>query len=479
MDAAEAAAAGLARQAELLRSRELSPRELTQACLDRIAGLDPHLGAFRTVHAERALAEADDAERALASGHGAGGERPLLGVPLAIKDDTDEAGEVTTFGTRAHGGPAREDAEVVRRLRAAGAIPIGRTRVPELVIWPFTESATFGVTRNPWDPARTPGGSSGGSAAAVAAGMVGGALGSDGAGSIRIPASCCGVFGLKPQRDRVPLAPHHDSHGGWHGCAVYGPITPTVRDAALFLDATAAEPPARSFVDAASAAPGRLRIAVSFKRPPGLTSLLGRLNPEVRRKTEETATVLRSLGHQVVERDPDWGTVMNNLSMRYVRGIHDDAAAMPRPERLERRTRGVVRLGGLVPTRVLARERAREAEHAARIGELFRDHDVLLTPVLTAPPIEIGRWEGHGALRTLAGAAAFASYTPPWNATGHPAASVPAGLSSDGLPIGVQLVGRPHDEATLLSLAAQLEAERPWNGRLPAVESSGRHEAAR
>src|SRR3954468_5798932 len=199
--AADPVFAGLARQAELIAAGEISSQELVGACLERIARLDPLLNAFRIVLAERALAEAAQAD----GRRGSGDHRPLLGVPVAIKDDTDVAGELTTHGTSAYGAPAAEDAEVVRRLRAAGAVIVGKTNVPELEITPFTESPTFGATRNPWDLNRTPGGSSGGSAAATAAGLVGGALGSDGGGSIRIPAGCCGLFGLKPQRDRVPM----------------------------------------------------------------------------------------------------------------------------------------------------------------------------------------------------------------------------------------------------------------------------------
>ena len=464
MDARELVAAGIARQAALISRREVSPRELVQACLDRIDAIDPGLRAFRTVYGEQALAEAGAAERALADG---GAEaRPLLGIPVAIKDDTDVAGDVTAYGTRAHGGPAARDAEVVARFRAAGAIPIGKTNVPELIIWPFTESSTFGVTRNPWNGERSPGGSSGGSAAAVAGGLVGGALGSDGAGSIRIPASCCGIFGLKPGPGLIPLQPHEDHAGGWHGLGVYGPLAPTVADAGLFLDTTAGG--GGAFARAAASRPARLRIAVSTKLPPGMPAMLGRLHPEVRAATEATADALRSLGHRVAERDPDYGTVMNNLSVRFLRGIADTAASLPRPDLLERRTRATVRIGRAIHPAVLARERSAERRYAARLDRIFDDHDALLTPVLTTPPAEVGRWEGRGALAMLAGISAYAAYPPPWSATGQPAASVPAGLSSEGLPIGVQLVGRPGAEATLLSLSAELEAERSWSQRLPA-----------
>src|SRR5947207_1348310 len=229
MDASELAYAGIARQAELIAAGELSARELLDVYLARIERFDPLLNAFRVVFAERARLEADQAD----ARRRAGETRPLLGVPVAIKDDIDVAGEVTAWGTNAHGPPAQADAEVVRRLREAGAVIIGKTNVPELTIWPFTESATFGVTRNPWNRQRAPGGSSGGSAAAVAAGLVGAALGSDGAGSIRIPSAWCGLFGLKPQRGRVSVAPRSRA---WHGLSVNGVITRVVADTALFHD---------------------------------------------------------------------------------------------------------------------------------------------------------------------------------------------------------------------------------------------------
>ncbi|HWX75733.1 MAG TPA: amidase family protein, partial [Solirubrobacteraceae bacterium] len=305
--------------------------------LERIERLDPQLNAFRVVFAERAQREAEDAD----TRRGAEPRPPLLGVPIAVKDDIDVGGEVTAWGTNAHGGPAAADAEVVKRLRDAGAVVIGKTNVPELTIWPFTESATFGVTRNPWDPQRAPGGSSGGSAAAVAAGLVGAALGSDGAGSIRIPASWCGVFGLKPQRDRVPVAPRV---APWYGLSVNGVLTRDAGDTALFLDAVRDLDGEAGFAAAAARAPARLRIAVSKRIPPGV---LARLDGDCARALEDTAELLRSLGHEVTEADPEYGPdVFAALLPRYLRGIHDDAATMAHPERLERRTRGMARLSG-------------------------------------------------------------------------------------------------------------------------------------
>jgi amidase len=450
VDAVDLAFADIARQAELIRSGEVSARELTEVYLERISRHDPRINAFRIVFAERALAEADQAD----ARRRAGEERPLLGVPIAIKDDCDVAGEVTAFGTNAFDGPAPADAEVVRRLRGAGAVILGKTNVPELVFLPFTESPTWGVTRNPWDLDRTPGGSSGGSAAAVAAGLVGAALGSDGAGSIRIPAACCGLPGLKPQRGRVPTAPRIEP---FNGLSVPGPLTRTVYDAALLLDAVKDGGP--SLVAAAASPVERLRVAVTYKVPvPAL-----RLAPEQRRAVEDTVELLRELGHDVVERDPEYVPATTAaVAARYLRGIHEQARFVPRPERLTRRTRGYVRMGAAVRPAALARARAAEASDAAHLNRPLEQADVLLTPMFTRRPPRVGEYEGRSAVRTFNGTARFVPFCAAWNHTGQPAIAVPAGHSPDGFPLAVQLVGRPDDESTLLRLAAQLEARRGW-----------------
>lgn len=467
MDAADLAYAGAARQAELIRAGEVSARELVEMTLERIERVEPEINAYRVVIGERALVEASRADRRRAAGE----DLPLCGVPVAIKDNVQVAGEVTTHGTAAYDPrPAADDAEMVKRLRRAGAVVIGKTNMPEMAIIGDTESPTWGATRNPWDTDRSPGGSSGGSAAAVAAGLAGAGQASDGAGSIRIPAASCGLFGLKPQRGRVSLAPD-PKH--WHGLSAAGALTRTVADNALFLDvvsgsvpgdAHCAPAPRRPFAEAARDLPPKLRIALS-RRP----LVPSRLDGEVRRALEGTAEMLRSLGHDVRERSPALNEVGLAFMPRFLKGIQDEAQAMPRPQRLQRRTRGFSNLGNAIPGAALRLALRDEARHAARINRLFDDFDVLLTPTTAAPPVRSGQWEGLGALRTLDGMGRAYPYTAVWNLTGQPAASVPAGFIAEGLPLAVQLVGRPDDEDTLFSLAAQMEAERPWADRRPPV----------
>jgi amidase len=457
MDREDLAFAGLARHADMIAAGDVSSRALTELFLSRIARLDPLLNAFRVVFREQALAQADQAD----GRRGAGERRPLLGVPVAIKDDVDVAGEITAYGCDADTAPAAADAEVVARLRSAGAVILGKTHVPELMATPFTESPTFGVTRNPWDPHRTSGGSSGGSATAVAAGLASAALGSDGAGSVRIPAACCALFGLKPQRGRIPTAPEVEPH---RGLAVYGPLTRTVADAARFTDAV--KDGGASLAEAAATPPGRLRIAVSTGLPP-----IGvRPDAEQLGAVETVSEVLRGLGHEVTPRELDWGmTIGNRVLARFVRGVGDTAVSVGHRERLSRRARGLARIGLSIPVRVADGAAAEAAADAERLNRVFDYADVVLTPMFTRRPPRVREYDGRRGASTLVRMVRFAPYAGAFNHTGQPAVSVPAGFTEDGFPLGVQLVGPPDAEARLVSLSAQLEQALDWPAHRPAV----------
>jgi amidase len=450
-DTHDVAFAGAARQAELLRGREIGARELLEQHLSRIERLDPILNAFRVVDREGARAQADEAQRRLDAAESA----PLLGVPVAVKDNLDVAGHETRHGLGETRAPAGADAEAVRRLRAAGAVILGKTHLPELAMWGhMTESRTSGPTRNPWNPERSPGGSTGGGAAAVAAGLAPLALGTDGGGSIRIPAAACGLFGLKPQRDRIPFPEH------WYGLTVVGGMGREVADVALLTDALAGT----QLAAGARREPGRLRVAVSLK-----PILPVRPKPPARKAVEQTAELLRSLGHDVRERDPRYPLMLPLIMPRYLGGVARELADIG--GEVEPRTRRMAFVGRRLSGRRLRRALEREPAVAARIQELFEEHDVLLTPVTAAQPAAADRWAGKGAYSTFDGGRPYVCYTAVWNYTGQPAAAVPAGFDEEGMPVGVQLVGRPGAEETLVSLAAQIESARPWAGRRPPLES--------
>jgi amidase len=438
--------------AAAVRAGRAAPTEVLEEHLERIAALDGRLGAFRLLRTEEARAEA----RAL-EGRDDLGRLPLAGVPVAVKDNIDLAGCPTRNGSAATGPePAPADDELVRRLREAGALLVGKTNVPELGLWPFTESEAFGASRNPWSLDHTPGGSSGGSAAAVASAMVPVALAADGGGSIRMPASNCGLVGIKPGSGAVPFP-----SGGvstWSGMSEFGPLATTVADLGLVLDVLTGGDAYRRV-----APPDRpLRVGVSAR--PGAVGV--KVHPQVRAAMEATAEALAEAGHQVATVDPPW---RNGDAAPFLRrvfsGCAEDADRLPAGA-LERRTRAEARLGRLLrrarpapsgpPGRVLARYRA-----------WFGDHDVLLSPTLAQPPLRVGAYQGKGLARTLLGLTAYMPFTPPFNLVGFPAASVPAGTSADGLPLGVQLAAAPGGEALVLSLARQLETLRPWPRHAP------------
>jgi len=456
--------AGPGELAELVGSRQAHPRELVELYLRRIEALDPRLNAFRTTMAEEALAAAEDA-----GAH----DGLLAGVPVAVKDEMAVAGQALTRGSRSYGPSEPADSEIVRRLRAAGAISIGITNVPEMMIWPWTASDANGITRNPWDPSRTPGGSSGGSAAAVAAGMVPAATAADGGGSIRIPAACCGLVGMKPTRGRVSLMPVTRA---WFGLSGDGALARTVKDSALLLDAIHGPAPGDvdhappfdgAYREAAERPPGKLRIALSRKLPPGV---IVRLSDDQRGAWERTGQLLEGLGHEVVQRDPSYGTLAVDFTQVWMRAVYEESRVVPDVTKLEPLTRQTAALGRrVVPPWRRDRLLAKRAKTTAAVLKLWDEIDVLLTPGMadTAGPAE-GAY-GRSFPVAFDRAARTVAWFPAFNSTGQPAITIPAGFGFDGLPLSVQLVGRPGAEDLLYSLAGQLEAARPWADRLPSL----------
>jgi amidase len=441
-----------AETADAVRRGALSAVAAVEAALDRIGEHDATIGAFQVVRAERARAEAAridaDPDR---------GSLPLAGVPIAIKDNVPVAGEPMRIGSAATDPtPQTTDHEVVRRLRAAGAVVVGLTRVPELCVFGATDSV-YGVTRNPWDLERTPGGSSGGSAASVAAAMVPVAHGNDGMGSIRIPAACCGLVGVKPTLGTVPA---ELGNGSWFNMAENGPITTTVADAALMLSAMAARP---ELAAAADAPVDPLRVAISVKAPAPFTPV----DPHFVAATRATGDLLADLGHRVREDEPSYptGTALAALA-RWFAGAELDARLVADRSQLEPRVGRHAAMGRIALRMRAVRPASRDAWR--RTAERFlSEHDILVTPGLAQLPIAAERWGERGWLTSVAANARYAPFAAPWNLAGWPAMVIPAGLHPNGMPLSVQLVGRPGSEALLLSVAAQLERVRPWPRTAP------------
>ena len=435
-----------------------TPEEQVERSLSAIARDDPRLNAFSVVLADRARERA----RAL-SGDPDRSHGSLHGVPIAVKEELDVAGCVTTFGGRGNSTPVARDGEVVRRLRAAGAVVVGKTRRSEFGAWPYTETGAHGPTRNPWRTSFSAGGSSGGSAAAVASGMVPVARGGDGGGSIRVPAAYCGLFGLKPQRGRVTQAPHPHL---WWALGTTGPLTRTVLDSAIVYDVIRGHLPvdrwqageAGSFTDAARRAPARLRVGWSVESPTrGI-----RPHADHVAAVRDTARLLSDLGHEVREVDPHYPDITTAFVPQFLGGIRSEADQVEHYDRLERRTRETYRLGTWVTPKVLQAALRRTERVSNRAGRVFQDVDVLLTPVVAHRPPRLGVLSRTGSLRASLRSLPAVAYTAVWNVAGNPACSVPSGTGSDGLPVGVQLVGRTDGEETLFSLAAQIERTRPW-----------------
>jgi amidase len=448
-------------QARLVRAGELSARELVEASLRRIERLNPQLNAFVAVCGERALTEADAVQP--------GDPRSLCGVPLGIKDLLSAtAGLPTSEGSSAFGDwVADHDSAHVRRLRQAGAIVVGKTNTPELGLRPVTENLRFGATRNPWNPRLSAGGSSGGSAAAVASGMLALADGSDLGGSIRIPASCCGLVGLKASLGRVSIGPDFGDLAA--GMPSDGVLTRTVMDTAVALDAMAgyepgdrhgAPDPAQSFAEAARSRPGRLAVHLCLTAPLGVP-----VDDEPAAAARRAAEALAMLGHEVREATPDWhDESFASDWATYTTGVAQHLLRVV--ERLHGRPADCEALEPATRRWLLDSEAVRLVDHleagerlwafARRLLRSWREDEILVTPTLTRLPAEVG------ALHSRAGvtddATRFSALVRPWNVTGQPAISLPLHSPSDGVPIGVQLVGPPGRDDLVIAVAAQLEA---------------------
>jgi amidase len=456
-----------------IRDRSVSPRDVVEACVRRIEAIDPQLGAFIELDAERALAEADAVEP--------GDQRPFAGVPIAVKANTAVAGLCMNFASAFLAGHRpTHSAYLVRRLREAGFVVVGTTNMSEFGILPTTESRHTGPARNPWDTGRTPGGSSGGSAAAVAAGLVPIAHGNDGGGSLRIPAACCGLVGLKTSRGRISRGPDlGDSFLGADGV-----LTRTVAETALLLDvlsgyepgdATWAPRPAEPYTLAMRRDPGRLRIAMTLDNALGVEC-----DPEVVRGVHEAAAVLRELGHEVEEASP---SLPDHDSLEIFIDVFGPQVSLgiafgemlagrpPEEDELEPLSRAVMERARALPATGYLTALAQLQALARHTVAFFADYDLLLTPLLATRPLPIGELHGCGEepMEDLRRSGRFAPYTALFNVTGQPAISIPMGFGEDGLPTAVQLVGHPLGEETLLQVAARLEIARPWAAHRPAI----------
>lgn len=446
----------------------MTAQELVQRSLQAIEVSQPTLNAFRVVLTESALADAAAADRRRAAGDTA----PLLGIPIAVKDDVDVAGVPTAFGTEGHIRPATHDAEVVRRLKAAGAVIVGKTNTCELGQWPFTSGPGFGHTRNPWSRRHTPGGSSGGSAAAVAAGLVTAAIGSDGAGSVRIPAAWTHLVGIKPQRGRISTWPLPEA---FNGITVNGVLARTVADAALVLDAASGnvegdrhQPRPVTVSDYLGIAPGPLNIALSTRFP--FTGFRAKLHPEILAATQMVGKQLELLGHTVVTGNPDYGLRLSwNFLARSTSGLVELRERLGDDITLDRRTMSNLRTGHVLGQAILRSARRREAADQRRVGSIFDIVDVVLAPSTAQPPPLARAFDRLGSFRTDRAMIAACPVAWPWNVLGWPSINVPAGFTSEGLPIGVQLMGPANSEGMLISLAAELEAVCGWATKQPKV----------
>jgi amidase len=467
----------VAELAELVRSGELAARELVELSLRRIAELDPTINAFTHVASESALAIAGEI--------GPGDPRPFAGVPIAIKDNRPVEGMPLTMGSDIFGDLVpRHDAHLVRRIREAGFVIVGKTSLPEVGLLPTTEPRRFGASRNPWDLERTPGGSSGGAAAAVAAGMVPVAHGNDGGGSIRIPAACCGLVGLKPARGRVSVGPD----AGDSFLVSDGVLTHTVSETAQLLDvlagyeigdATWAPPAHRAFAESATRPPGRGRIALALNPPiPGAA-----VDPISERAARDAAALAESLGHAVEEITPPWSgpellpdftRLFGPLAALTVSLGGRLAGREPEPNDVEPLTWELYERARHHDSIEFLAAQSRMQSAARMLVEFLSPYDAVITPALAQRPLPTGEVHGRGPdpWDHFRRSGLFTPFTAICNVTGLPAMSLPLYQGEDGLPVGVHAIGRPAGEAPLLALAAQLEEALPWSARRPSLAAS-------
>jgi len=459
--------------ANLVKKKEVQTSELVAVARERIEKLNPLLNAVVTTMYE-------EANRALQEQQ----KGPFAGVPFLLKDLLALSKDVrTTFGTKNLQNYVPDyDSELVVRYKKAGLIIVGKTNTPELGLLPTTEPQLFGPCRNPWNLQYTAGGSSGGSAAAVAAGMVPAAHGNDGGGSIRIPASCCGIFGLKPTRGRNPLGPIYGDMMG--GLVAEHVLTRSVRDSAALLDATrgpaigdpyCAPQPARPFKEEVGAKPGRLRIAYTGE-PPKNTAV----SPDCLESLLDSVKLCSDLGHELIEAKPDlngkilaraFTTIWAAGCVAMITDISRLTGQAPSSAQYEPATWGLYELGKKVSGADYLFAVQTIQQLARKFARFFLDYDILLTPTLGEPPVKLGTFDSPPAdlLQGWRRSAQFAPFTPICNATGQPAMSVPLSWNKEGLPLGTHFIGRFGDEATLFRLAAQLEEARPWQNRKPPV----------
>lgn len=458
--------------ARLVRAKEVSPVELVQTYLDRIGEFDSTLNSYVTVDAERALESASAAANAITADDPL---PPFHGVPISIKDLFETAGLKTTLSCRALAEYIPdEDEESVRRMKGAGFIPLGKTNTSEFGSVPVTESDLNGICRNPWNTGFTPGGSSGGAAAGLAAGLAPVAHGSDGGGSIRIPASCCGLFGIKPTRGRISSGPRISEH--WHGFSTQGVISRSVEDAAALLDVLQgyspgdpywAPPPARRYTEEVGLDPGALKIAFTDTNPNEIEP-----HPDVVAALHDAATLLESLGHHVEEKDPGW--VDPTLAPSFIQLISTGTAILDflPHDQLEPLNRYLIETAATITSVQHMQALTTAHQYARRVVRFWDDYDLLLTPTLGAPPLEVGAiFVDDDPFGQLFRSGLFIPYTPAFNVTGQPAVSLPLYWNEEGLPIGVQLVGAPAREDILFQISAQLESARPWAENRPSLSA--------